>query len=99
MKTGLRVSCWILGLSAACGPACATDAPLSSPYFVEVPGAIPDQKPVYDAFQTATEAFVTPLDVDHDGLDDIVIHYWKFARPVGVVTAAPCTNAASSEAR
>jgi hypothetical protein len=92
MKTGLRAFCWILVLSAACGAAWATDPPASSPYFTEVPGAIPDQKPVYDAFQTATEAFVTPLDVNHDGLDDIVIHYWKFARPVGVVTAAPCTN-------
>jgi hypothetical protein len=92
MHTGLRSSGWILAFFAGCAPAWAADPPASSPYFTEVPGAIPDQKPLYDAFQTSTVAYVTPLDIDHDGRDDIVIHFWKFANPFGVVTDAPCTN-------
>jgi hypothetical protein len=92
MKLSFRTPCWALALAVVCGTAWAADSPGTTPYFAEVVGAIPDQKPLYDAFVTSTVAFITPLDINHDGRDDIVIHYWKFASPFGIVTDGPCTN-------
>lgn len=72
--------------------ASAAAAPLSTRYFTEIPNAIPDQRPLYDALADSVNAFITPLDVSRDGLDDIVIHYWTFANPFGIVNDAPCKD-------
>lgn len=68
-------------------------SPADTRYFTEVPGAIPDLTPVYDGYVNGPTTFITPVDISHDGRDDILIHYWKFVNPsLGLVTDAPCTN-------
>lgn len=65
----------------------------STPYFSEIPGAIPDQTPIYTEFVTQIFAHVATLDISHDGLDDMVFHMWKTV-PLGTnpASAVPCTN-------
>lgn len=69
----------------------AVAAAVNSAYFSEVPGAFPDQKPLYDEFVDSTNAHLIPVDVNGDGLDDIIIHFWAFA--YGAPShAGPCKN-------
>ena len=92
VRTRSRIVTMVLLALLGCPLASTAGAPGSTPWFTEVAGAIPDQTPVYDAFTGSVVAFITPVDISRDGRDDMVIHYWKFANPFGVVTDVPCTN-------
>ena len=64
----------------------------STPYFNEIPGAIPDQSSIWTQYATPVFAHVATLDISHDGLDDMVFHFWKNAVGTNPATAIACTN-------
>ena len=69
-------------------------------YFIEVAGAIPDLGYVSDSIG-GQAGLVHPAmaDINGDGLDDMVLHFWApagtvggIAPPTGTQTSAPCLN-------
>ena len=79
-----------LALLLGCLPAGCLAA--STAYYSEVQNAIPDQKANFDAMVGATFVHVVPLDVNHDGLRDLVMHYWANAVGTNPPSNVPCTN-------
>lgn len=79
---------------AAVSPAVAQQIPIASadtPYFQEVVGAIPDLKPIYDQYVKPVVVQMVPIDLNADGLDDLLLHLWVFNFG-GPANNDPCQN-------
>jgi hypothetical protein len=75
----------------------ASGASLSSPHYSYVADAIPDLRHYYQFVDEGTNSkifstIVTSTDLDNDGMDDILIHLWRFANKLGEVDQAPVAN-------
>lgn len=79
---------------AAASPAAAQqnpDALANTPYFQEVVGAIPSLKPIYDQYGKPAFVRMVPMDLNADGLDDLLLHIW-FLDFGGPANNNPCEN-------
>ena len=80
----------LLGLLLGCLPAGSFAA--NTAHFAEVQDAIPDQRAHFEAMDAPTFVHIVPLDVNHDGLGDLVMHYWANAVGTNPPSNVPCKN-------
>lgn len=83
-----------INLPVAVSPAIAQQKPVAladTPYFQEVVGAIPSLKPIYDQYGKPAFVRVVPMDLNADGLDDLLLHIW-FLDFGGPANNDPCEN-------